>query len=539
MLNVLGWVVVGVWGLILLASARVALRRLPPAGPSVPTYQLWLPEGGPVPLLEPAPAGMVLGPTPPVGGAPWILVLGADVAVRPDLPARLAACGADFVGVLPIPTGGPLALARERVLRDLAGVEQVLDLRRPEAAADGRCAWLRLADLALPGVGTEPVLRVARARKAHGLPVELRDGRAETEGIVATKAMTSKTFSVVLPERAGGMAVRAVLTGLPILLVAVPAALLVSAETRAPALLAFGLGAAARLMTALRDGFGGVLAVVGPLVEPIVALEVARAPRGPRPPGRPALPEGAPQELTAARATTQGRWLDRAAVPYLARRLGGAARVMEQLYGNQPAGAGRLGPLIDAAVHASPGARAVRHRLLMTIAAGRALAPQRLLSVPCGGARDAAAIGAPETVLVDPDETARALATAACPTATVVAGTLDQLPLGIFDVVLFVGLAEYLDERTLQTGLVALRERLAPGGALIATTTAEHPGLATMRRQLGWDTRGRSPEDLVRALTGAGFRVESRRCDPLGIQWLLVARSAVQTLPEGQSWPTG
>ncbi|MEZ4467558.1 MAG: class I SAM-dependent methyltransferase [bacterium] len=217
-------------------------------------------------------------------------------------------------------------------------------------------------------------------------------------------------------------------------------------------------------------------------------------------------------------------------MPYLARHLGGAAAVMEQIYDNRPAGADGLGRAIDRMVHAAPGARAVRHRLIMTAETGRALAPRRLLSVPCGGARDAALIGAPETVLVDPDPHARALAQQACPAATVVAGTLEDLPRGPFDVILFVGLSEYLDERTLVAGLTRLRERLAPGGALLTTTTAENPDRQRMKRLLGWETRARSPDELARLLGLGGLRVEAKRSDPMEIQWLFVARAAVQEL---------
>jgi hypothetical protein len=519
--SLLAWSIVAMWGLILLASARISLRRLPAPSAWVPPYQLWLPGGGEVPALDPPPV-QITRTDAPTDGPDAVLVLGPGVRVPPDLPARLAACNADFIGVFPQPQGAPLALARERVFRDLAGVDQVSDVRHPAGAADGRCAWIHRPDLALPGAGTDPVLRLARARKAHGLPVMLRDG----QGLVTANALTSQAFQAAVAERTGEGAVRLLLAGMPVFLVLTPPGLLFTAAWPV-ALLALGLGAAARLMTAVRDGFGLSLAVLGPLVEPLVALELLRAPKAPPAPGLPTLPEAAPQTLTGARATGAGAFLEAAAVPFLARRLGGAARVMEQIYDNTPAGRSPRGVSIDRAVHASPGARAVRHRLLMTRETGRALRPKRLLSVPCGGARDAAFINAPETVLVDPDPTARALAQAACPHAQVVDSTLENLPPGPFDQVLFIGLAEYLDERTLHTGLVALRDRLAPGGALLVTTTAPHPGQDRMRTWLGWDTKGRTPEDLARLLGAAGFKIESKRSDPLEIQWLFVARSTV------------
>jgi SAM-dependent methyltransferase len=144
--------------------------------------------------------------------------------------------------------------------------------------------------------------------------------------------------------------------------------------------------------------------------------------------------------------------------------------------------------------------------------------------VPCGGGRDAAAIGAQTAVLVDPDPHARAVAAAHNPDAVVVDATLETLPEGTFDLILFVGLAEYLDDATLGRGLVELRERLADGGALICTTTAQNADQGRMGTLFGWETRARALADLKRVLDTAGFWIEAERGDPLGIQWLVVAR---------------
>jgi hypothetical protein len=197
---------------------------------------------------------------------------------------------------------------------------------------------------------------------------------------------------------------------------------------------------------------------------------------------------------------------------------------MERLYANRPAGRTTLGLLIDRGVLASPAARAVRHRRQATVDLGRALAPASLLSVPCGGAGDAAAIGAPRTVLVDPDPAARALAAAACPTAEIVDGTVECAPAGPFDLVLYVGLSEYLGDAQVVAHLQALRERLAPDGALLVTATAEHPQRGAMRAWLGWDTRDRAPDQVEALLREAGLDVAQRVADPLGIQWVFVAR---------------
>ncbi|MEZ4433474.1 MAG: hypothetical protein R3F65_13785 [bacterium] len=175
-MTVIAWALAALWGLVLLASARHALRGLPPPVAEVPPYALWMPAGGDPPPLEPSPAQTFVGALPQ-DGPDRLLVLGPDVRVSPELPARLAACGA-FVSVFPRPRGGLVRLAVERLLRDFANPPAVVDAAHPAAYADARCAWLRRRDLALPAVGDEPVLRAARARKAHGLPVELRDGHA-------------------------------------------------------------------------------------------------------------------------------------------------------------------------------------------------------------------------------------------------------------------------------------------------------------------------------------------------------------------------
>lgn len=519
------WIAVAVWCLVLLASAAIVLPRLPAPIATVSPYQLWWRGAGEPPALEPPPTRVHRGDAPPTDGPEQLLILGT-AAVSPTLPGRLAACGAGFVSVCVQPTGGPLRQARERTLRDLAQAEKVRDPRHPAGFADARCAWGKRWDFALPGAGVEPVLRAARARKAHGLAVDLRDPRdAAGERLVSAPGHSAAALKAGLADALqADQGARAILVNLPVLLVITPAIALLFPETRTAALLAFGIGAAARGMTALRDGFGVWLPLLGPLLELKVAGEMLRAPlEWPTPPF-PTLPSAAPQALTGSDASQKGRWLEAAGVPFLARHLGGAAAVMEQIYANQPVGRTALGRVVDARVHASPAARAVRHRFVMTVNAGRARAPRSLLSIPCGGGRDAAAIGAPRTVLLDPDAHARAFAAQHNPNAEIRAATLDELPDERFDLVLFVGLAEYLDDPTLTRGLRALSERIAEGGALICTTTAANADQGRMGRLLGWSTRARPPEDLARLLDAAGFQVEAQRADPLGIQWLFVAR---------------
>ncbi len=525
-MSVIAWLLAAAFALVLLSTARWPLRRLPPPVPAVPDFTLWLPEGGDAPALSPAPAAVHRGPVPP--DADRLLVLGRGVRVPVDLPGRLAACGGDFVSVLPRPVGGLVAQAVERWRRDFAGLARVVDVRDPAGWADGRCAWLRRADLDLPAAGDDPVLRAARARKAHGLPVDLREGGGlpHPDGDGAAVTAPARTFADHVAGAADQLdrdpLVWALVVAVPPLLCLGPLVALPFAPT--PAAIALGLGTLARLMLAVRDDFGLPLALAGWLLEPALALGLARARPRANPQEFPALPEGAPPALTAARPTEGRPWLDDAGVPFLARRLGGAAPVMERIYANRPAGRTTRGLLADRVALASPASRAVRHRRLATIDAGRALAPASLLSVPCGGAGDAAAIAAPRTVLVDPDPAARALAAARCPGAEVLDGTVERAPDGPFDLVLYVGLSEYLDDAAVVAHLRALRARLAPDGALLATTTAEHPQRNAMRAWLGWETRARSPDALTTLLDNAGFAVTRRVADPLGIQWVLTAR---------------
>ncbi len=522
---ILAWLLVGLWGLVLLSSARPGPVGLPAPTAVVPPYTLWLPEGGEAPTLEPAPAEVLRGAAPPTDGPQRVLVLGAGVRVPVDLPGRLAACGVDFVSVFPVPRGGVAALAVERWRRDFAGPPAVADARNPAGFADRRCAWLRRADLGLPAVGAEPVLRAARARKAHGLTVELRSGRGAAGAQVTAPAFGWRAHradfaDLVAPDPVVGWLVR----GLPPLMTLPPLLLLAVPGARAPALLALGLGSGARLMSAVRDGFGYPLAVAGWLLEPALALWTLGAARDPTERALPTPPRTAPPGLTGPATPAGGAWLEAAAVPFLARRLGGASRVMEQVYRNHPAGRTALGRVVDRAVHVAPASRAVRHRWVATVELARALEPQAVLSVPCGSARDAAAIAAPRTVLADPDPDARAQAKARCPDAEVVNATVEQCPAGPFDLVLYVGLSEYLDDAEVVRHLNALRGRLRPDGALLTTCTAEHPQRAQMGRWLGWRTRARTPDAFAALLDAAGYRVEARVADPFGIQWVFQAR---------------
>jgi hypothetical protein len=197
---------------------------------------------------------------------------------------------------------------------------------------------------------------------------------------------------------------------------------------------------------------------------------------------------------------------------------------MEQIYGNRPSGRSAFGRVIDRWVHASAGARALRHRRLTVTALLRALRPASVVSVPAGSGRDVAAAEIARVVLVDPDPMARTLATGWCPKAEILAGTVETTPPGPFEVAVYVGLAEYLDDADVVRHLVVLRARLERGGALITSTTAPYPDQRFMAERLGWRTRARRPDAFAALLDAAGYRVENRSSDPQGIQWVFLAR---------------
>ena len=542
---VFAWLLVLAWSLALLASARTVLRGLPEPTHELPPYALWLPHGGEAPALVPSPAQIFTGKLPDEG-PDRLLVLGANVAVDPSLPGRLAACGADFVSVFARPSHIGFGDAIERFWRDFAGADRVLDPLHPAGFADARCAWLRRRDLALDGVGEEPVLKAARARKAHGLHVELREG-VSLEGppwrpLVSAPPRSFVDHRAQVPDLVAPEPIaRPFMIWFPLLLNLAPIVLAVLPSTRDVGLLALGLGGATRLMTALREGFGYHLVITGWFLEPILACVTLSAPKSSSHLPMPSVPTGRPPTLTAASEQDGRGWLDKAAVPFLARRLGGSGMVMEQIYANVAVGTSPFGRFIDRVVQRTPSARAVRNRLVRVSEVGRRLRPNTMLSVPCGSGRDARAIMARSAVLVDPDLTSRGLAAARCPNAEVVSGTVERAPVGPFDLIVYVGLAEYLDDTEVVNHLNALRARLTADGSLLVSCTNEHGERARMATWLGWQTRARSPEAFVRLLDLAGLAVAGQWADPAAIQWVFLARPRISeredSLDGGEAGP--
>ena len=144
--------IVFLWALIFLGRPQSEAPSLPRPTVSVPTYALWLPNGGVCPRLEPPPENVFYGPNPPKD-ASYVLCLGADLSVSSNLVARIAAAECDFVSVFLFPTGTLFRRHWERLMRDFAQPRAVNDIKHSAAFADVRCFWFRPDDLDLPGNG--------------------------------------------------------------------------------------------------------------------------------------------------------------------------------------------------------------------------------------------------------------------------------------------------------------------------------------------------------------------------------------------------
>ncbi|MBU1428933.1 class I SAM-dependent methyltransferase [Myxococcota bacterium] len=530
MISALAWALAALWGLILLRAARPGPPPLPEPAAEPPDYALIWPSAAPPPPLDPPPRQIIqlarlIDPPEALNAAQiepeWALILDPHLSVPADLPARLARAEGGFASTLPIPSGGPLAQSRERALRDFAQPERVADIKRPEGYADPRCAWARVAEI--HEIGADP-LRLARARKLRCAPVTLYDGRDAAQApLVRAAPWSSEAWSAVKGRALGeDPLVRLAARLIPALICYTP--LLILPLRPRLGLLILGLGATARLMTALRDGFGLSLSLLGAVLDPLPWLAAA-----PRPSLQPAPPRGEAMRSTRPAPTQGGAWLERAATADLARHLGGGAPVMEHIYAGVAVGRGAWGRFLDGQLLITPAARAVRHRLYLTRALARAAAAAhgpnaRVLSIPCGGARDLIGVDA-QLTLADPDPEARRRAAALHPSAEILDATIEAAPDGPFDLILFIGLSEYFDDEALLRQLSALRARLSPNGVLLCSATADHPQREAMQRWFGWRTRARDPQAFQALLAQAGLRRLQALSDPFEVQWVFEACS--------------
>jgi SAM-dependent methyltransferase len=244
----------------------------------------------------------------------------------------------------------------------------------------------------------------------------------------------------------------------------------------------------------------------------------------------------------------------------------GSYRFADHIYRNQPSGRFGIGRALDAVLLRMRGARSMRSRFLHTqteiMAAARALhargsadpvaaaQPFRVLSVPCGIARDLVevarrmeaelpAIYARSTffgVDLDPAplELSRTLAEAAEEHFFFTEG--DALDVSKFpvelDVIASTGLGEFLDDELLVRFYKNCHSRLRHGGVFVTSGMQPDRIADYLMRQLAeLNTHYRRGDELIRWLHVAGFYEVSTRQDNVGLQTLVVARKSERRHP--------
>jgi SAM-dependent methyltransferase len=237
----------------------------------------------------------------------------------------------------------------------------------------------------------------------------------------------------------------------------------------------------------------------------------------------------------------------------------GSYRFADHIYRNEPSGRFGIGRALDAVLLRMRGARSMRNRFHHTqneiAAAARALharaatdplmavQPFRVLSVPCGIARDLAQVARRiQAELPDvyarstffgldldpaPLELSRALTTTAEDHFFFAPG--DALDAKTFpaelDVIVSTGLGEFLDDELLVRFYTNCHDRLRHGGVFVTSGMQPDRIADYLMRQLAeLDTHYRRGDELIRWLHSAGFYEVSTRQDDVGLQTLVVAR---------------
>ena len=521
--------IVCLWALIFLGRPQSEALSLPRPTVSVPNYALWLPDGGACPRLEPPPLKVFRGPTIPTN-VPYVLCLGPNLSVSSNLVSRIAAAECDFVSVFVFPKGGFVGRYWERLMRDFAQPRAVNDVRHSAAFADVRCFWFRPDDLDLPANGENIAIKLARARKAHGLPVGLFSGYevGDEAPSVSGQAMTWANVQTQINDWFEPLPIARWLVFLASLFLWwVPSVGLAFEQTFWFAACGLTLGISQRLVASLHDGFSRLSCLYAPFLEPLYWGKAALNYR----PARLQAPleslPRSPKLLTSAKAGRYPQWLDTSTFASASKRYGGAAFVMDLLYDNQPSGSSRLGQLVDQLIHLSPAARAVRYRCRRVKTLIKSLHTDGdLLSLPCGSAADIPA-GNLTLELVDPDPYALQAAKERHPNAVVSQETFDGF---VFDTAIstfvYCGLSEYLTEREVIGHLNTIAQTLEVDGRLITSTTERNDSQVLMKKYLGWHTRSRSSKDFVDLLERCGFIVCGTWSDPNRIQTVFEAKKA-------------
>ena len=237
----------------------------------------------------------------------------------------------------------------------------------------------------------------------------------------------------------------------------------------------------------------------------------------------------------------------------------GSYRFADHIYRNEPSGRFGVGRALDAMLLRMRGARSMRNRFFHAqheiAAAARALdarssadpvgamQPFRVLSVPCGIARDLVEVARkleaelPQVyarstffgIDLDPEplELSRRLARASEEHFFFSQG--DALDARAFpselDVIVSTGLGEFLDNEMLVRLYANCHAKLRHGGVFVTSGMQPDRVADYLMRQIAeLDTHYRRSDELIRWLHTAGFREVSTRQDNVGLQTLVVAR---------------
>lgn len=231
----------------------------------------------------------------------------------------------------------------------------------------------------------------------------------------------------------------------------------------------------------------------------------------------------------------------------------GSYRFADHVYRNEASGRFGIGRALDAILLRMRGARSMRNRFHHvqheTLTAARARDARedgppefRVLSVPCGIARDLVAVrrrlgvdlpdlDARTTFFcmdLDPEPLALSRELAGTDERFVLVNG-DAMDVNAFppdlDVIASTGLGEFLADDLLVRLYRNCYDRLRPGGVFITSGMQPDPVADYLMRQLAeLNTHYRRPDELIRWLHTVGFHEVSTRQDDIGLQTLVVAR---------------
>jgi hypothetical protein len=233
----------------------------------------------------------------------------------------------------------------------------------------------------------------------------------------------------------------------------------------------------------------------------------------------------------------------------------GSYRFADHVYRNKASGRFGLGRVLDAVLLRMRGARSMRNRFHHSqdeiVAAARAfrerhdpsgMAPFRVLSIPCGIARDLVLAAAriehelPDVYArstffgVDLDPVPLELSRELAPSDAHFTFTRgDALDANAFpselDLIVSTGLGEFLDDPLLVRFYTNCHERLREGGVFVTSGMQPDRIADYLMRQLAeLHAHYRRGDELIRWLHTAGFNDVATRRDDVGLQTLVVAR---------------